>query len=443
MIKSKKLLLVTLPYFFSTAVFASTPQEQEATILTQLKTAINNQAFDTAWATASQYEDEYLGEPKFDFLYGVAALANNQAEKAVFAFERVVANEPQWLDAHYFLAKANYKIANYQAAISSSNLLVANPNTPAPLTQSAESLIDLSHTQLEKQSLYTSHQITLDIGGDSNINSGTSEDNIYLPFLDYDVPLSEASKENSDNYAALSYRFSGSKSLSQRSKILFNGQAKAQKFNNESDYDRVLGHIAIKYQRTFDFARMSAGINITPLWLNSEFYRTRNAFTLGLEKQLAQKWSLTSQLSIGKSKNKITDNLSTHDVSANLYAHYYTGNVKHSFGASYSDEESELSEHNHNSRQIKMYSYSTMWLINNNWSTATNVAFQQTNYDDIHPFFLVQREEDMWLGSASVQYSASKAWSYKLSANMQNKNSNISLFSYQRSDISLTAMFNF
>ena len=445
MIKTKVILPVLLSLCISP--FASAITYGYDDLLNDLQKTlqhdINKKAYDSAWDTASKYADEYLGEPRFDFLYGVAALENNQAEHAVFAFERVIVNQPNWLDAHYLLAKANYKIANYQAAIAGSQLLVNNENTSASLKQSATTLIDLSKTQLEKQSLYITHQFSLSLGHDSNINSGTNEDNIFLPFLDFSVPLSQESKEQSDNYAALTYKLSGSKTLSQVSKILFSGQASVHKFNNESEYDRLFGNLSIKYQRAFDFGRLSIGLKVTPLWLDDDFYRTRSAITTGFGKQLTKKWTLTTGLSLGQTKNKINDALNTKDTSVNLFTHYYLGNTKHSFGIDYANEKSERVVNNHNSRKLTTLSYLNLWFIDKNWLTTSMLAFQTSRYDGNHPFFIVKRSEDMWLGSASIQYAHSKRWSYRLNINAQNKNSNVSLFSYQRSDISLSAIMNF
>lgn len=441
MIKTKIIFPVLLSLYISSFASAETPKYNN--LLKNLQSDIDNQSYSSAWNTASKYADEYLGEPKFDFLYGVAALANNQAEHAVFAFERVVTNRPDWLDAHYLLAKANYKIANYQAAIVGSQLLVSNTNTPAPLKQSAATLINLSQTQLDKQSLYTSHRISLSLGHDSNINSGTNEDNIFLPFLDFSVPLSQESKESSDSYSALTYQLSGNKTLSQVSRILFSGQGALHKFNNESEYDRLFANVSIKYQRSFNFGRVTVGVKITPLWLDDDFYRTRSAITTDFGKQLTQKWTLTTGLSLGKTQNKINETLNTEDIVANFFVHYYSDNTKHSFGIDYADEKSELSVNNHNSRQVTTFSYSNLWFINKNWLATSMLAFQTSRYDDNHPFFLIKRNDDMWLGSASIQYSHSKTWSYRLNANAQNKDSNISLFSYQRSDISLSAIMSF
>lgn len=76
------------------------------------------------------------------------------------------------------------------------------------------------------------------MGYDSNINAGTSEDNIYLPFLDQEIILSENSKENSDSYLGLGYQLIGSKALTQSSKLTFFGSGKLHNFNNDSEFNR-------------------------------------------------------------------------------------------------------------------------------------------------------------------------------------------------------------
>jgi hypothetical protein len=213
MIKKTLLPLFLSLYCVSTTVSAN-PIEDKST-LDKLKKEISESAFDSAWLTAEKLKDEYLGEPAFDFLYGVTALANNQAEYAVFAFERVTANKPEWLDAQYLLAKANYKIANYQSALDISQQLLNNPKTTAKLKQSANTLLDLSQSKLDKQSFYVSQRVSLSLGYDSNINSGTTEDNIFIPSTGDTFLLSEESKESNDNYGSLSYQASGGKIFSQ------------------------------------------------------------------------------------------------------------------------------------------------------------------------------------------------------------------------------------
>ena len=441
MIKKTLLPLFLSLYCVSTTVSAN-PIEDKST-LDKLKKEISESAFDSAWLTAEKLKDEYLGEPAFDFLYGVTALANNQAEYAVFAFERVTANKPEWLDAQYLLAKANYKIANYQSALDISQQLLNNPKTTAKLKQSANTLLDLSQSKLDKQSFYVSQRVSLSLGYDSNINSGTTEDNIFIPSTGDTFLLSEESKESNDNYGSLSYQASGGKIFSQVSKITFSGKGTIHKFQDESQFDRMFADLALQYQHSFNFGRVSVGLKLTPLWLDDELYRTRTTLTTNFEKQLTAKWLVTTGLNLGKTNNKISDALNTDNVSVNLAGHYFSNNLKHSFGLSYSDEKSDKDIYDYNSQKIITVSYSNVWIINNAWIASGMIAYQEKEYQDSHPFFLEQRDDDMWLASASLQYNHSKQWSYNLNINAQDKDSNLSLFSYQRSDISLTANINF
>ena len=411
--------------------------------LEKLKKEVSESAFDSAWLTAQTLKEEYLGDPAFDFLYGVTALAKDQAEYAVFAFERVTANKPEWLDAQYLLAKANYKIANYQGAITASQILLSNPKTSEKLKESANALLDLSQSKLDKQSFYLSQRISLNLGYDSNINAGSTEDNIFIPSTGDSFPLNEESKEASDNYAALIYRASGNKKFSQVSQIRFSAKGTVHNFQDKSQYDRMIAELAFQYQHTFEFGRVSVGVKLTPLWLDDELYRTRTALTTSFEKQLSPKWLVNAGIDVGETKNKITDVLNTDNVSTNLAAHYFSNNLKHSFGLSYSDEKSDEDIYDYNSQKITTVSYSNLWLINNAWIASGVIAFQQKKYQDSHPFFLEKRDDDMWLASLSLQYNQSKRWSYNLNINAQDKDSNLSLFSYQRSDISLTANMNF
>jgi len=439
--KSKIFLVITL--FLNLTFSVHSAELSEKDILNKLQSEIDNQTYDSAWSTATLHADKYLGEPKFDFLYGVAALANNQAEHAVFAFERVTSNQPSWLYAHYLLAKANYQISNYQTAIDGGQLLLSHESTPSELKQPVQELMHLAQAKLDKQSLYIANSISLNLGHDSNINAGTNEDSIYLPFLRAEIPLSETSQENSDTYGALTYQLTGEKTLSQKSKVLFSGQATLQQFSQATEYNRMFARISAKYQHAFSFGKVALGVKVTPLWLDDDFYRTQSAITIDFNKPINHQWTLTSGISIGEINNKINNTLNNDTLSAHVFTHYYSGNTKHSIGIDYVNETSKLVDYNHNSRQLTTIKYTTLWLINNHWSATSQIGFQKSSYDENHPFFLTKRQDDLWLASAMLQYKHSSKWSYRLSLNVLDKDSNISLFSYQRSDISLSAMFNF
>lgn len=90
----KNVLLVTfLLLFTSNAIDAKTFRDNSAYV--ELRQKIQENDANSAWQLATNLEDEHLGDVDFDFLYGLAALQVKENERAVYAFERVVANKPQ------------------------------------------------------------------------------------------------------------------------------------------------------------------------------------------------------------------------------------------------------------------------------------------------------------------------------------------------------------
>lgn len=233
----KNVLLVTfLLLFTSNAIDAKTFRDNSAYV--ELRQKIQENDANSAWQLATNLEDEHLGDVDFDFLYGLAALQVKENERAVYAFERVVANKPQWLDAQLYLARTYHLMKNYHASNDITQSLINIDAISPKLKASAENLNRQSHAALNKQSLFIQQSVNVSLGYDSNINAGTSEDNIYLPFLDQEIILSENSKENSDSYLGLGYQLIGSKALTQSSKLTFFGSGKLHNFNNDSEFNR-------------------------------------------------------------------------------------------------------------------------------------------------------------------------------------------------------------
>ena len=73
--------------------------------------------FAKAYQRATQLRNQYEGDPRFDYLYGLAALNTAHNNEAVFALERVVANSPKLTRARLDLAIAYIKIKNPNAAL--------------------------------------------------------------------------------------------------------------------------------------------------------------------------------------------------------------------------------------------------------------------------------------------------------------------------------------
>ena len=408
-----------------------------------LKKHVQKHDFVNGWKVAQLNADEYLGDADFDFLYGITALEQNNTELAVFAFERVVANKPNWLDAKYYLAKSYLQMKNYHAVLSLCDTLITQSNSPESLVSASISLKNLAQRKLEQQSLFYQQQVSLNVGYDSNINAGVDEDNIYLPFLDASVVLDSTSKKNSDHYLSLNYFLNGSKALTQKSKLVFFTQANVHQFFQETDYNRITLNGSLSYLQQFESFDASVGVNIKPLWFSGDYYRTQASINGGLKKRVNEQFLLSGDLSLGKTENNINNKLDTNDLMLSIAGQYFSGNFRHTLAIKYLEENSQSNETAHNSSKSDSLHFNTLWLINPQWIMSGAVNWQRQKYSGEHPYYFTQRVDDMWSFTTMLQFKASKELSYRFNGSYQDKDSNLSLFSYQRFELGLSASLVF
>lgn len=148
----KAILVFFLLLLTSKAIDATTFREHSA--FKPLKQKIQLNENESVWQLGVMLEVEHLGDVDFDFLYGLVALKVQENERVFYAFERVVANKPNWLDAQYYLASAYKTIKNYHAVIEITQALCQIDKIPLKLKESAIKLNSIATSSLNRQSLY-------------------------------------------------------------------------------------------------------------------------------------------------------------------------------------------------------------------------------------------------------------------------------------------------
>jgi len=133
----------------------------------------------------------------FDFAYGLAALESGRPDEAVFAFERIAANNRNQQRVRLELARAYFLSENYAAAETLFlEVLESNPtaNVRANI-QAFLQLIDQAQSASENQFAWN---VGISTGTDSNINSATELGVIDTPIGD--VTLSAGGQEIDDTF---------------------------------------------------------------------------------------------------------------------------------------------------------------------------------------------------------------------------------------------------
>lgn len=171
--------------------------ESEAELVAQMNALIEMGRYQEAYALAQTGLFEYEGEANFDFAYGLAALESGRPDEAVFAFERIVANNAQQQRVRLELARAYFLSQNYAAAETLfREVLASNP------TENVRANIQAFLQLIEQaQSSYDSvlaWNLGINSGTDSNINSATELGVIDTPIGD--VTLSPGGQEIDDSF---------------------------------------------------------------------------------------------------------------------------------------------------------------------------------------------------------------------------------------------------
>lgn len=147
-----------------------------------------------AYQLLEPFEFDRSGEVRFDYLIGIAALDSGKPDKATLAFERVLAEDPDYAGARLDLARAYYQLGDLQRAKTEFETVLEQNPSPAARATIQGYLDDIAARESGKRTRLSGY-VEGSIGHDTNINNAAeTPDNIIIP------TLYPTSSELADNY---------------------------------------------------------------------------------------------------------------------------------------------------------------------------------------------------------------------------------------------------
>ena len=147
-----------------------------------LEEYIEAKQYQQAYQLARKLNTENEGDPRFDYLYGLAALNTGHYNQAVFALERVKFSNPSVIRPRLDLAQAYLKLNNKAAALDEFNSILKLSPPPA-----VKNNIEITIAALgAKDSAIRIKSIvkvlaSFSVGYDDNVNFGADNEFIDLP----------------------------------------------------------------------------------------------------------------------------------------------------------------------------------------------------------------------------------------------------------------------
>ncbi len=203
-----------------------------------------------AYELLAPLNDEWAGDPEFDYLLGLAALDTGNYTEAIFALERVVLVKPDHTQARAELARAHFLAGERDAAKKEFD--EATRQSPPPEVQST---IDRYLAALEQRRPTAKTDVrgflSLTLGHDSNVNAATSDTTIAIPGFTGLWDLDPSGVEQQDTFAELSGGVSVTHPLSDRVAAI--GALRLRNRINDDagafETTSLNGHVGLRWQK--------------------------------------------------------------------------------------------------------------------------------------------------------------------------------------------------
>jgi tetratricopeptide (TPR) repeat protein len=399
-----------------------------------------------AYAALEPYEFDMAGNQDFDYLLGVAALDSGKPEKAILIFDRLLTANPNFAGARMDQGRAYFALHS-DALAKQQFEIVLSENPPQLAKQTAEKYLatieDRGKAKIDNLTAYAEFAF----GHDSNVNASTSQSQIVIPALgNANFTLS------SNNLETPSYFFSASGGaeythvISPKLKIFMGGDVskvdnpEASAFHNGN----IAAHAGLTYGEDEN--------NISLSFQTSRFY-------LGLPNRdtngVTALWKYTVnpryQFSAFGSFNMIrydSSALMTEDINQAigginwLYALDEAGKTLISttlFTGNENDEDHRAD----GGKLIRGGRIAGQLGIRDDLAIFGSFGLQKGSYDTVNVAF--QREREDWLTdvAAGLNWRYNDEWSVRPQASYSRNISNISLYAYDRKDISVTLRWDY
>ncbi len=155
-----------------------------------------------AYILLEPLEFNHSGEPRFDYLIGIAALDSGKPDKATLAFERALAVDPDFAAARLDMARAYYQLGDMpRARTEFAAVLKQNPSETARIT--IQKYLEAIAVQEGGKLTHVTGYVEGTVGHDSNVNYSTSQSQIFVDYFAANYPLDSTSIKASDNYYGL------------------------------------------------------------------------------------------------------------------------------------------------------------------------------------------------------------------------------------------------
>jgi tetratricopeptide (TPR) repeat protein len=397
-----------------------------------------------AYELAKKHPDE-LGNPAFDFYFGVAAIDSGRAGEGVLALERYLVNFPGNNQARLELARGYFILGEYARAREEFGEVLKTDPPPA-VQANIERYLDAIRSRESAYRTTAAAFIEFGLGYDSNINGGVSDAVISLPNFANPVTVAAGGVKIKSSFAQLAGGVNVVHPVSPGVAMFgsMSGDAKTHDVHNEFDQrnlgiaagasllsDKNLFRAALSFNTLeVDYSRFRDVAGVTAEWSHQlDELRAVNAF--------AQYAALDYAGANGSRDARL------HGIGGGFRRAFVgSGRPLLALSGSYSREDNRRNR-DELGRDIWSLRAGVSLTPAPKWAVNLGASFQHSKYAAPAPFFAVTRRDDYYGLDASVSYALTRSLSLRGELLASRNESNIALFEYRREVAALKLRYDF
>ena len=409
-----------------------------------------------AYKLLEPHEFEHAGDIRFDYLLGIAALDSGRPDKATFVLERVLAVSPSYTAARMDMARAYYQLGDMSRARTEFlGVLKQNPS-PAARASIERYLEDIS---LRESGKYThiGGYIQAVSGYDDNVNNSTSQSQIYVDVNSSYSVLDPTNVKTADSY----YGVAGGGEIDYQNNSswgLFAGVDIQQRGNSaQKDFDSV----ALNMRAGMSFRRKIDLVNLGVL--GGRFYLggSRNNNTSGFDLEWQHIFSPGNQLkAFGRSvQYRYADAvMKTNDFDQHIiglgWSHVLDSGSSSLSGSLYFGTESDVSTISNppaspnggrtdGAKHLKGIRLGGQTALSAQATAYGYAGIQSGDYQQVNYWFQRKRADRFYDLTLGANWHWDKYWSLRPQISYSRNDSNIVIYGYDRTDVSITVRRDF
>lgn len=409
----------------------------------------------SAYALLEPFEFEHSGKENFDYLLGVAALDSGRPDRATLAFERVLMLNPSSAAARMEMARAYYQLGDMpRARTEFENVLKVNQS---------EAVQNIIQKYLEAIALHESGKKTHfsayiegTLGYDNNVNNSTSQLQIYVDAIAANAVLDPTNVKTADQYQALAMGGEVVHELNAKLGIFAGANFRQRSFTMQKSFN-VQGWDA-RSGMTFNLSndRFKLGVLGGQNSLGGAHYSDSSV----LKGDWQHVFSPSNQLNVFVQRMKynfadvvMQPNDYIQQVSGAGWVHVLPDGKASLFANVYAGNEQDTSTlvttttpnggRVDGAKSLQGIRIGGQIILTDKTTLFANIGMQNGAYSKINPLFLRQREDRLYDMAIGTNWRWDKWWTLRTQLNYFRNESNIPIYEYDRTDVSLAIRRDF